>query len=376
MRCAAFLHCGFDDVKQRTPLPVRHDDARRRADDRRRFLARRQAPYRRDARPARRRLCRGRLSGRESARHRILQAEADHARALLRLRHDQAAGPLGFQRSGAREGFSPPTPTRSSTSPRPGTITSMSRSAARSRRTSKHRRQREGGGRLGPRGDGRLRAFLRRLQGQPEICACSARRPRSTPARAGRCCATPTAARCPHEVERIVGEVAPRHSGRASSASTPTTTPATRSPIRSRPIRAGARQVQGTLNGLGERCGNANLVTLIPTLGSEARIGGALRDRRHAGGAASAHPCLARFRRDAQPRAEPVRALRRRLGLRHQGRHSRLRARQGPAHLRACRARERRQQARRARFRSGGALEPRSPNSTGSASKPIRPIRA
>jgi 2-isopropylmalate synthase len=29
---------------------------------------------------------------------------------------------------------------------------------------------------------------------------------------------------------------------------------------------AGARQIQGTLNGLGERCGNANLVTLIPTL--------------------------------------------------------------------------------------------------------------
>ncbi len=31
-------------------------------------------------------------------------------------------------------------------------------------------------------------------------------------------------------------------------------------------IEAGARQVQGTLNGLGERCGNANLTTLIPTL--------------------------------------------------------------------------------------------------------------
>lgn len=31
-------------------------------------------------------------------------------------------------------------------------------------------------------------------------------------------------------------------------------------------IRAGARQVQGTLNGIGERCGNANLVSLIPTL--------------------------------------------------------------------------------------------------------------
>ena len=31
-------------------------------------------------------------------------------------------------------------------------------------------------------------------------------------------------------------------------------------------IRAGVRQVQGTLNGLGERCGNANMVSLIPTL--------------------------------------------------------------------------------------------------------------
>ncbi len=31
-------------------------------------------------------------------------------------------------------------------------------------------------------------------------------------------------------------------------------------------IEAGARQIQGTLNGLGERCGNANLTALIPTL--------------------------------------------------------------------------------------------------------------
>ena len=31
-------------------------------------------------------------------------------------------------------------------------------------------------------------------------------------------------------------------------------------------VEAGVRQIQGTLNGLGERCGNANLVTLIPTL--------------------------------------------------------------------------------------------------------------
>ncbi|NOE25852.1 citramalate synthase [Ruegeria sp. HKCCD6157] len=31
-------------------------------------------------------------------------------------------------------------------------------------------------------------------------------------------------------------------------------------------VEAGARQIQGTLNGLGERCGNANLTALIPTL--------------------------------------------------------------------------------------------------------------
>ena len=31
-------------------------------------------------------------------------------------------------------------------------------------------------------------------------------------------------------------------------------------------IQAGVRQVQGTINGLGERCGNANLMSIIPTL--------------------------------------------------------------------------------------------------------------
>ncbi|MGF1500629.1 MAG: citramalate synthase [Paracoccaceae bacterium] len=31
-------------------------------------------------------------------------------------------------------------------------------------------------------------------------------------------------------------------------------------------VEAGARQIQGTLNGLGERCGNANLCSIIPTL--------------------------------------------------------------------------------------------------------------
>lgn len=40
-------------------------------------------------------------------------------------------------------------------------------------------------------------------------------------------------------------------------------------------VRAGARQIQGTLNGLGERCGNANLATLIPSF----KLKQALSDR-------------------------------------------------------------------------------------------------
>ncbi len=69
----------------------------------------------------------------------------------------------------------------------------------------------------------------------------------------------------PHEVERIVGEVVQvipgdhvgihahndTEQGVANSLAA---------------VRAGARQIQGTLNGLGERCGNANLVSIIPTL--------------------------------------------------------------------------------------------------------------
>ena len=31
-------------------------------------------------------------------------------------------------------------------------------------------------------------------------------------------------------------------------------------------VLSGVRQIQGTINGLGERCGNANLMSVIPTL--------------------------------------------------------------------------------------------------------------
>jgi 2-isopropylmalate synthase len=69
----------------------------------------------------------------------------------------------------------------------------------------------------------------------------------------------------PHEVERIVGEVVRVIPGEKLGIHAHNDTEnAVANSLAA--IRAGVRQVQGTLNGLGERCGNANLVSLIPTL--------------------------------------------------------------------------------------------------------------
>jgi 2-isopropylmalate synthase len=69
----------------------------------------------------------------------------------------------------------------------------------------------------------------------------------------------------PHEVERIVGEVVQAIPGdHVGIHAHNDTEQAVANSLAA--VRAGARQIQGTLNGLGERCGNANLVSLIPTL--------------------------------------------------------------------------------------------------------------
>ncbi len=69
----------------------------------------------------------------------------------------------------------------------------------------------------------------------------------------------------PHEVEAIVTDVA-RHIPAAHLGihTHNDTENAVANSLAA--IRAGCRQVQGTLNGLGERCGNANLTSIIPTL--------------------------------------------------------------------------------------------------------------
>ncbi len=69
----------------------------------------------------------------------------------------------------------------------------------------------------------------------------------------------------PDEIEAIVGEVVKRIPGsHVGIHAHNDTEQAVANSFAA--VRAGARQIQGTLNGLGERCGNANLVSMIPTL--------------------------------------------------------------------------------------------------------------
>jgi 2-isopropylmalate synthase len=69
----------------------------------------------------------------------------------------------------------------------------------------------------------------------------------------------------PHEIEKIVGEVVQLIPGdHVGIHAHNDTEQAVANSLAA--VRAGARQIQGTLNGIGERCGNANLISIIPTL--------------------------------------------------------------------------------------------------------------
>ncbi|HEX2654388.1 MAG TPA: citramalate synthase [Xanthobacteraceae bacterium] len=69
----------------------------------------------------------------------------------------------------------------------------------------------------------------------------------------------------PHEIEAIVGAATKQIPGeRLGIHAHNDTEQAVANSLAA--VRAGVRQIQGTLNGLGERCGNANLVSIIPTL--------------------------------------------------------------------------------------------------------------
>jgi 2-isopropylmalate synthase len=69
----------------------------------------------------------------------------------------------------------------------------------------------------------------------------------------------------PHEVSKIVSEVIKHISGKNLGIHAHNDTEnAVANSLTA--VQAGVRQIQGTINGLGERCGNANLMSLIPSL--------------------------------------------------------------------------------------------------------------
>lgn len=69
----------------------------------------------------------------------------------------------------------------------------------------------------------------------------------------------------PHEIEAIVSEVTKHISGSHLGIHCHNDTDhAVANSLAA--VRAGVRQVQGTINGVGERCGNANLISIIPNL--------------------------------------------------------------------------------------------------------------
>ena len=103
-------------------------------------------------------------------------------------------------------------------------------------------------------------------------------------------------------------------------------------------VAGGARHVQGTLTGIGERTGNANLATIIGNL--ELKLGyHCLPDGRLAKLTSVSHHIAELLNRAISPQA----AVRRLRGVRPQGRSPRQRHRQGEGRLRARRSRDGRQ---------------------------------
>ena len=147
--------------------------------------------------------------------------------------------------------------------------------------------------------DLRRRALLRRLARRSRLRASSACGPRSTRGpRTSPLCDT-NGSSLPHEIaEGDRARSSPSSVTGSASASTPTTTPSAASPTRSPGVRAGADLVQGTVNGFGERTGNANLISILPALQLKLGYECVAPERLRA-----AHRDRASDRRDLQPAA-------------------------------------------------------------------------
>ena len=196
----------------------------------------------------------------------------------------------------------------------------------------------------------RRRALLRRLQAQPRVRAARARG-RGDEAGAIRLvlCDTNGGA-LPHEVERIVAEVVAYFGSDVGVAVHLHDDARHRCRQRARRCARRRDQVQGTINGYGERTGNCNLTTIIPNLTLKMGIETIPRDR------------LERLTPVAHHVAElvnmplnPQAAVRRSLGVRAQGRAAHERDREATRRVRARAARRRRQRHALRRVGAGRA---------------------
>ena len=237
-----------------------------------------------------------------------------------RLRHDQALRPLGFERSGLAGGARTRAPTPSASSPRRGTTTCASRSASPTRRTSQALEQSV----KAVVGTGRealidCEHFFDGYKGNRDYALAVARTAYEAGARWVVLCDT-NGGTLPHEVERIVAEVAKVVPGTHLGIHTHNDTEnAVANSLVA--VRAGCRQIQGTLNGIGERCGNANLTSIIPTLLLKSEFA----ERFETGVTPERLQQLTHASRVLDEvlnrSARPARALRRRERVRDQGRH-------------------------------------------------------
>ena len=176
----------------------------------------------------------------------------------------------------------------------------------------------------------RRRALLRRLQAQPRVRVARARSGGRPMVRATSCCATPTAARCRTRSRRPSREVVRYFGGDVKVAVHLHDDAGTGVANALAGVRGGATQVQGTINGYGERTGNCNLTTIIPNL--TLKMGYETIPRRSA---RAAHAGRASHRRTREHAAQPAGRVRGSFRVRAQGRAAHERDREATRRLRA-----------------------------------------
>ena len=174
----------------------------------------------------------------------------------------------------------------------------------------------------------RRRALLRRLQGQRGLRSADREGGRRAPAPSASSCATPTAGLCREEIGETVAAVGRETDVRLGIHTHNDADTAVAGALAA--AQAGATHIQGTINGYGERCGNANLVSIIANLKLKLGVDCVSDDQLQ--GADGDVPVRGRGRQHA---AGPRAALRGLQRLRPQGGPARVRRGQGGAQLSA-----------------------------------------